>query len=218
MDLTWKTVVASLNQDLAASESVTTCSARSKRALRTALNWLSRQANWSCLHTSTEASALSSGSDSIDYPDNFKQEDEIILNDGTYDGEPLKKLKGGYNRYRKLRKDETTGSYDEPEEYVKRQNKFYLYPVADGAYTPTIYYWRYHPIDDADIITDDPALLFTEEFEDCLNSAFIAAYLDTKKQYQRARFYFLKAQQLADELKLNLSDKKFKRVRRRGER
>lgn len=204
MSLTTAKMVSRLNADLQTAESEPTFTAGGTNNLlirrREALAWLSRQALWSCLHTSEEGSALAEGSAYISFPSNFRILDAIVLNDGSDDGEPLKKLDGGYPALLKKKEDLTSADYDEPEYYVQRLRRFYLWPVADGAYTPTTHYWRYHP--------DQSDILFGDDFEEALYCAFIAAYLDGKGRHAKARYYWTKAEAAVRDLKPDFADER----------
>jgi len=105
--------------------------------------------------------SLSSGNTTLNYPTGFKELVAIVLNDGTYDGPPLKKIPGGHKEYRQWMEDETSTDYSEPEWYSEYDSKFYVYHPANGDYTATIEYYKYHP-------KDVDSIEFGDEFTNCL--------------------------------------------------
>ena len=152
------------------------------RAIRAGLRWLSEQARWSVLHTSAE-STTTSGTQYVDYPANYRLPDKITVNDGTYESKALSRIT--FAKWCFNREDETSGDYDEPENYAIRRRRFYLDPIPDdnggSNYTVTIWYWRYHP--------DQTSILFGEDFEQAVNYAVIAAYLEGKGRHSKAQYY-----------------------------
>lgn len=161
--------------------------------MRNGLRWLSRQDKWSCLHTSANQ-ATTTGTETIEYPANFRVLDEIIINDGDYDYKPLSEI--SFEEYKKLRAEETSSNYGRPRQFARRGEKFYLYYVPDSNdgdnYTAKVYYWRYHP--------DETTILFSEDFEEVINNAVIAAYLEDKGRHSKAVYYQAKAKGQAEEL------------------
>ena len=182
MTITRTTIITALNEELNASES-TTPSARMLRAMRTGLRFVSGLARWSCLHTSKTDYTTAAGDESIAWPANFRELDVIKVNDGTYDSAPLTEI--SYEKWQEHREDETTADYDQPEEFARREQKFYLQPRPDANsgsnYTVKVYYWRWHP--------DDSTILFGEDFEEVVNNAVIAAYLESKGRHVQAQYY-----------------------------
>ena len=104
---------------------------------------------------------LESGDTYLEYPTGFKQLVSIVLNDGTYDGPPLKKIPGGHKEYRQWMEDETSTDYSEPEWYSEYDSKFFVYHPADGDYTSVIEYYKYHP-------QDVNTIEFGDEFKNCI--------------------------------------------------
>jgi len=163
------------------AEILTVLNARLNRAetdideeIRSALYDLSNMANWKDLWTSDTTNTLTAGDTYLSLPDNFKELDAIVLNDGSEDGEPLKPLVGGFREWLRRREGESSSDYDEPEYYVIRGKRFYLDPVSDdndgNDYTATIYFWRTHP-------NDLDNILFGEQFREAIYNKTIAVYL-----------------------------------------
>lgn len=109
--------------------------------------------------------SLSSSDTYLDEPSDFKDLIAIVLNDGTYDGEPLKRL--SRIEYLRRMEDEATSDYDEPEYYSHFNGKFYIYHPSDGDYTATIDYYKRHA-------QNVDSIEFGDEFTNCIN--FGAAY------------------------------------------
>lgn len=191
MAITAANIITALNEELQISEN-TSPSARMTRVIRNALRFLSGLGRWSCLYTSASAAVIA-GTEYINWPDNFRLLDEIKLNDGTYDYEPLEDLEGGYRQWLKNRECQTAANRNRPLYKVQRGKKFYIDPISDAAYTATIYYYKYHP-------TDIAAILFDDDFLDCLVYAAIAAYLDSKGRHNKGAYYRALAQGKAQEL------------------
>ena len=106
--------------------------------------------------------SLVSGNTTLTYPTGYKELVAITLNDGTNEGEPLIKIPGGFKEYRRWMEDETSADYNEPEFYAEFDSKFYLYHPADGAYTATIDYYKYHS-------QDVETIEFGDQFKKCIN-------------------------------------------------
>lgn len=213
MSITVASVITSLNDKLILDESITTASTAVKDAMSKAVRWLSKRARWSCLHTSKEDYTTTEGDESIDWPDNFRVLDGIVVNDGTNDSEPLSEIT--YNKWLKRRKDESSADYDEPEEFAPRGEKFYLDPRPDANngsnYTVKVWYWRWHPAITAIATT----ILFGDVFKEAIVAATIAAYLDGKDRHVKAQYYWGLARNESDDLKKDLADKKPRNVKYR---
>lgn len=212
MSIDVASVITDLNDELTLSESTSTLSTAVKKAMTKGLRWLSKRARWSCLHQSKE-DYTTAGDSSIAWPDNFRVLDRIVVNDGTYDGKPLKKIT--YERWLKRREDESIADYDEPEEYAARGEQFYLEPKPDNNdgsnYTVKVWYWRWHPA----ITAADTAILFADVFKEAILAATIAAYLDGKSRHVKAMYYRGLAEVESDGLKPDFEDKKPRTVKYR---
>jgi len=153
MTITAAEVLAEVNQRLNRSETAVT------DELRAILKDLSIRGDF--LFAIDEYQTLASGSTTLDEPDNFKALVEaghkgdrgIVLNDGTYDGKPLKEI--SYAEYLRRKKDETSASYDEPKYFAHWNNKFYLDPTSDDTYTAKIHHYRFHPESTSSILFGD---------------------------------------------------------------
>jgi len=203
MDLTKDSIVAAINENIYGGQNTVTVDT-GIRAIRAGLRWLSRQAKWRCLHVKElSGAALASGTKTIAHPANFRLFDKIVLNDGTYDGSPL--LLTMQQDILENREDETSASYGEPTHYAPKGAFWHIKPTADGAYTPKISYWRYHPdvTGEDDYKNTDP-LEFGENFEEALNLICTSYHLRHKKRLVEARYYMQAAREelaaLADEV------------------
>ncbi len=166
MSITKANIVTQLNSRLGRSETATTLA----EVIKAGLKFVSGLGRWPCLHTSKTDYALVSGTYYLAWPDNFRELDCIVLNDGTYDGEPLTEIK--YEEWKKNREDETSANYDESEHYANRGKFFYLDPISDGSYTGKIDYWQWHP--------DQDTILFGDEFKEAVFNAVMGKYLEGK--------------------------------------
>lgn len=182
MAITKGNIVTALNDELATSESASALSANMIRRIRAALRWLSEQGDFKCLHHYATA-GLAVSEDSVNYPDNLRIIDSIVVNDGTYDSRPLEKFSDDFAGYLLEKEDLTSAGYSEPKRYAERGNKIYFAPAADKAYTVKIWFYRYHP---ADIDT----ILFGDEFTEAINSAVTAAYLNGLGRHDKAALYW----------------------------
>jgi hypothetical protein len=108
-------------------------------AIQTCLNDLS---NANLLPAEDTAQTLILDSKTLDYPTAFKQLISIVLNDGTYDLEPLRAIPGGMTEYGRLMKNFSSGS--EPTHYTEFNKKFYLWTPSGGAYTAKIKHYKFH--------------------------------------------------------------------------
>ena len=134
---------------------------------RMALKKLSGHGNY--LHN-TDTASLSDGTTYIAEPTDFKDIEAIVLNDGTDDGAPLEKIE--FDEYLKRKEDESSDNRDEPKYYARFNKRFYVDPTADGSYTATIYFYRYH--------TDSlNTILFGDEWREAIYS--LATFYVAKK-------------------------------------
>lgn len=157
MTITAAEVLAEVNERLNRSETAIT------DELRAILKDLSIRGNF--LTAIDESQTLTSGTVSLDEPVDFKALVEaghkgdrgIVLNDGIYDGKPLKEI--SYAEYLRRKKDETSANYDEPKYFAHWNNKFYLDPASDdnngSDYTSKIHHYRFHPESTSSILFGD---------------------------------------------------------------
>jgi len=207
MSITIAAIVADLNDDLNKSESGSTLSTAMLKAFSRGLRWLSRRARWSCLHASKEDYAIVNATEYIAEPDNFRELDAIVVNDGSDDSAPLDEM--SFSAWLEYREDETTADYDEPEKYAHRLKRFYLHPIADGSYTGKLWYWKWHPAIEA----ADDTILFTDEFYDAVLAAVESAYLEGKGQLAKSQYYKVRAEEEVGDLRPQHEDRKPGRVK-----
>jgi hypothetical protein len=162
MSITSSEILAAVNNNLHRSETDI------DEQIRAALKVLSGAGNF--LAAEDGSQTLSLADTYLDEPADYKALEAIVLNDGTNDGEPLSEITFG--EYLGRKEDESSADYDEPLEYAHFNNRFYVEPAADGSYTATIYYYRYHP----DSIT---TILFDDQWRDAIYS--LTSYLVAKK-------------------------------------
>lgn len=110
-------------------------------AIQLCLNDLS---NCNFLTAEDVSQSLVAGGLTLNYPTAFKQLISIVLNDGSYDSEPLKPIPGGMAEYGRLMKNYNSGLAGEPTHYTEFNKKFYIYPPADQAYTAKIKHYKFH--------------------------------------------------------------------------
>jgi hypothetical protein len=179
MTITKTTIAAAVNADLNRSETPTTLA----RAIRAGLKWVSEQGAYSVLFVKGATAALVATNNTITKPTGLRLLDCIVLNDGTYDGEPLEQTTWDY-----IKGERANGTNSgEPGKYCERGTLYELDRDCDGSYTAKIDYYQYHP--------DQDAILFGAEFEEAVNCAVIAAYLDSKGQHSRGQYYWARAEQ-----------------------
>ena len=181
MDITKATILAALKQDVtgASAETATTIA----RFIRAGLQWLSEQGKYSCLHVKDDEVALAITANTIAKPVGLRILDCIVLNNGTQDGDPLTQTT--FEKIKEARA--STNNSGEPAEYVGRGANYELDRDCNQAYTAKVSYWRYDP--------DQKTILFGPEFEQALNYAVAAAYLDSKKQHSSAVYFWTLAEQ-----------------------
>lgn len=189
MSISVQSIIVAINDRLKADESTTTPSTTMLDAITAGLRWISEQANWSCLYNYDTSQSVIAGGFTLDFPADYKDLDYITLNDGIYEGPPLKELDGGFQQWLKNREDETSSNYDEPICMVQRGKKWYLDPKADQTYTADIWYWKYHPV----ITGLSSTILFGDRFTEPVKLACIAAYLDSKQRHSEATYFYTQA-------------------------
>lgn len=196
MSISVQSIIVTINNRLKVSENTSTPSATVLDAITSGLRWVSEQAKWSCLHTSDTSQSVDAGEFTLDFPIDYKELDYITLNDGTYEGPPLKELDGGFEQWLENRENEMSGNYDEPTHKIQRGMKWYLDPKADQTYTADIWYWKFHPA----VSELASSILFGDRFTEPVKQACIAAYLDGKQRHSEAQYYFTQAAILLDAL------------------
>jgi hypothetical protein len=178
MSFTKDNIVTALNSRLGRSETSTTIA----EIIKAGLKFVSEGGLWPCLWNSKEDYTIESGTSYLDWPTDFRVLDEIRINDGTYDGDPLDEIT--YEEWLQNREDETSANYDEPVKFAQRGKRFYLDPVSDDDYTGKVYFWRYHP-DQAEIIFDD-------SFKEAVFNAVMGKYFESKgPAFADAATYYL---------------------------
>ncbi|MDD5501962.1 MAG: hypothetical protein PHH26_00675 [Candidatus Thermoplasmatota archaeon] len=141
-------------------------------ALQTCLNDLS---NCNLLPAEDISQSLVLEGKTLNYPTAFKQLISIVLNDGSYDGKPLKLIPGGMSEYGRLMQNYSSNGVGEPTHQTEFNKKFYIYPPADGAYTAKIKHYKFH----AQSIT---TIEFGDEFANAINlgTAYFKAVLTNR--------------------------------------
>lgn len=117
------------------------------------------------------------GTPNYDPPDDFKELISIVLADATDDGDELEEIT--WQKY--LRNVSGSTSNNEPTSYVENDEQIWLYPTPDYAYTPKIYFYRYHP-------DDITTILFTEPFRKCIYDGVTAEVAGKFGLDQEAKF------------------------------
>ena len=144
-------------------------------AIKMCLNDLS---NSNLLKSSDTSQTLSSTSTYLEYPSLFKSlmDAGIILNDGSYDLDPL--LKISWREYKELMTNFHSGLRSSPKAYAENDKKFYLYPAPGQTYTTEIWFWKYHD-QSADSIE------FEEEFRNVIyyGTIYFKAQLQGNQKY-----------------------------------
>ena len=126
------TLLTALNADLLRSET------NIDTYIMRALFDLSGRALWKDLHTSDTAT-IAQGETSFAVPSDIRVLDEITLNDGTHEGEPL--TVAAWREI--LAQREGQQSQGEPTQYRYRGRSIQFHPQADAAYTATTWYWKW---------------------------------------------------------------------------
>ena len=129
------------------------------------------------LMASEAVADLAAASTTIVRPTLFKQLVTIVLDDGTSNPRPLWALPGGQPELRRaLRYSPSQGT---PEWFTEFGLLFYIYPISDGVYTPTIEYFKFHA--GADEETGADAIEFGNEFSTTIKQG-AAFNVATKKR------------------------------------
>jgi len=207
MVITKATIVAAINQELYSGNSLVTVETATN-SIRKGLKWLSKQGKWPCLYreaVEADNATLIAGTKKIALPANFRLLNRIILNDSTYDYAPLTLTT--FNEILKAREYESSSAYSRPLQYVEKGGYFHLSPTSDGAYTAKFHFWRNHP--------DQNEILFSDDFEDALNSICIMKHLMEKGRAQKAGGYLQLAQMEVADLR-TIEDTEFGFVEHEG--
>ena len=127
-------------------------------ALQVCLDDLS---NHNFLKSSDTSQALTSTSTTLAYPALFKSlmDGGIILNDGSYDLNPLTRI--SWREYREFMVSFNSGLRSVPRQYAEQNKLFYLYTPPGAAYTTAIWFWKYHG-------QDVSAIEFSDEFRNAI--------------------------------------------------
>ncbi len=110
-------------------------------AIKTCLNDLSKS---NLLTGEDTTQTLADGDETLDYPDCFKQEITITLNDGSNDLAPLVPLAGGFREYKNLMRSFNAGLRSNPTQFAKNNNKIFIYPTAGASFTTDIWFYKHH--------------------------------------------------------------------------
>jgi len=94
---------------------------------------------------------LTSTSTYLEYPDMCKRLESggIVLNDGNYDLKPLTEI--SWEEYGQLMGSFNDGGRTTPRQYAEHYKRFYLYRPPGASYTSTIWFYKYHAKDVANI-------------------------------------------------------------------
>lgn len=105
------------------------------------------------LLSSDTSQTLTSSDTYLEYPDLYKKLviGGIILNDGNYDLRPLIKFGGGWEEYATRMRSFNDGGRSIPRQYAENNKRFYLYPPPGASYTATIWFYKFHAKDVANI-------------------------------------------------------------------
>jgi hypothetical protein len=125
--------------------------------------------------------SIAAGDLSFAWPTACKGILEIVLNDGSLDGDPLVEI--GREEYLMLMNGYTTGSRTTPTHYNDHDKTIYLWPVPQQAFTGKIDYAKYH----AEITSGTTDLDFDDEFRRVIRAGVCheAALLIGRERYIR---------------------------------
>lgn len=144
-------------------------------AIQLCLNDLS---NHNFLKSSDTTQTLTDTSTTLAYPDLYKDliDGGIILNDGNCDLEPLTRI--SWREYRDLMVNFNSGLRSAPKTYAEQNKLFYLYAPPGQSYTATIWFFKYHAQDIANIE-------FGEDFRNaiCFGTVYYKALLQGNPKY-----------------------------------
>ena len=127
-------------------------------AIQLCLNDLS---NHNFLKSSDTTQTLTSTDTTLAYPTLYKSliDGGIILNDGSFDLEPLTRI--SWRDYRNAMTSFNAGLRSTPKVYAEQNKLFYLYAPPGQSYTTTLWFFKYH----AQNVTD---IEFKEEFRNAV--------------------------------------------------
>ena len=94
---------------------------------------------------------IAAGDKSWAYPTLFKSLVAVVFNDGSFDGDPLQKIRRGYQGYLELMRQHTAGLRGRPRHYAEFNKQFFPYPVPQQTYTVKQSYRKFHAKDVDDI-------------------------------------------------------------------
>lgn len=145
-------------------------------AIQLCLNDLS---NSNFLKSSDTSQSLTSTSTTLAYPDLYKSlpDGGIILNDGSYDLEPLTRI--SWREYRNLMTSFNSGLRSTPKVYAEQNKKFYLYAPPGQSYTTTIWFFKYHA-------QSVDSIEFGEEFRNAIyfGTVYFKSKMQGNKKYE----------------------------------
>ena len=154
-------IVTEINARLDRAETETTLAA----AITAALLRLSAAKKWKCMWTSA-AITVEDGDYSAAQPADFRLMDAVTIYDGASNYE-MTEYDRKFAEYVEGRLG--TPATGRPQEWCLRGGNIYFGPEADGDYTLTVYYWRYHPAGDS--------VLFGDVFAEAIYAAVASEYL-----------------------------------------
>lgn len=123
-------------------------------------------------------------------PDNYKSLAAIILNDGTYDSEPLKPT-FGRKGYLESTANQTDSNRSTPTHYDHWLNRFYVAPWPLLSYTVKIDYYMLHPEDIDTILLPDELRYWVY----ALTTAKVASQLGEGFEKQTAKWFAITARE-----------------------
>jgi len=154
-------IVAAVNARLGLSMTVETLADQVNGALRE----LSGMAQWRDLRTQTDADIAAFGT-AVAIPAGMRLLDRVVtVNVAGRESGPLELLE--YHRLLTLRAGAQIPGH--PRGYCLRAANIELWPAANADYTVRVWHWRFHPVQDA--------ILFSEEFREIIYAMTIRAYL-----------------------------------------
>lgn len=133
--------------------------------LRQSLGYISKQGNY--LFATDSSQTITTISNSVNYPTDYKDVFSICLNDGNTDSKPLDKIE--YAVYKTYIADNSTGL---PIYFAEFNNCFLFYPLSTQTFTVKIDYVRFHPY-------SLDTILFDEKFRTAIEA--VATYNVAKR-------------------------------------
>lgn len=154
-------ILTALNTRLGRSESNVT------DYINATLSEISCAALWPVLHTS-ETTAVTSGTTTVDDPSDLRVLDFVSLLEGGVVRARLHPIT--WESYQRQLVDMTSAEYNEPQYFVRRGGKLYLWPIPDGAYSVKVFYWKHYGEGDT--------ILFDSRFREALYNGTMFHYLE----------------------------------------